>query len=129
MPDTGFLHGRQIVVSTAEGEAVAVAIPKQRSMELTRNGEMREKASNNNHSQEFTPGRDGWTLTVSGLMSQAGNGLSINTKYTITIDYGGSTESGEAYCSQLKVTGVVGNLAQQSAVFTGTGPLASVGGE
>ena len=118
-----FLHGERVIVWTAVGQAVAVAIPKQRSMELTQTGEMREKASNNDHSQEFTPGRDGWQLSVSGLMSETGNGLVINQKYTITIHYGSRELVGQAYCSQLKETATVGSLVQQSAVFTGTGPL------
>ena len=116
-------HGEQIIVYTQDGSAAAIAIPKQRSAELTRTLEMREKASNDANSQEFTPGREGWVLTVSGLMSSYSNPIKYSEPYTIVIDYGGTTETGQAWCSQVKITATVDTLVQQSAVFTGTGPL------
>lgn len=128
------IHGEKVIVKAAAdsgGGTVAVAIiANQRGMELTRTGEMREIASNDQDSQEFTAGRQGWSLTVSGLMSQRGDLLQVNVKYLVEIDWGdGTTESGLAWCSQVKATANIGTLVQQSAVFTGTGPLGAAASE
>ena len=118
-----YLHGRNIIVRAATGSGTPTAVALQKSCELTRNCEIREKASQDGQNQEFTPGRRGWQLTVSGLMSNLGNMLTDGTLYTVQISGGGSTLQGTAYCSSVKVVGTVGNLAQQSATFQGTGPL------
>lgn len=114
------LHGDTIIVKTG---ATPVAIAKQRTMTLIRTCEMRETASNTSDSQEFTTGRKGWTLQVSGLMSARSEVLQEGSLYNITIDYGSSTESGQAYCQQVEITGVIGSLAQQTCSFQGTGAL------
>lgn len=128
------IHGEKVIVKAGDasgGGTIAVAvIANQRGMELTRTGEMREIASNDQDSQEFTAGRQGWSLTVSGLMSQRGDLLQVNVKYLVEIDWGdGTTESGLAWCSQVKATANIDTLVQQSAVFTGTGPLGAAASE
>lgn len=117
------LHGRKVIVKAATGQVAAVAIEKQRSMELTETCEMRETATNTNNSQTYDRGRQGWNLSVSGLMSNLGSTLQVGTLYTLEITDGSVTKTGQAWCSQTKVTATIGNLAQQSAAFQGTGPL------
>ena len=116
------LHGkRNIVGAGTTGTVTAIAL--QRSCELNRTCEMREIAASNENSQEFKPGRKGWMLTVSGLMSSLSALLTEGTLYTIEISDGSATQRGTGDPPQVKVTGTIGNLAQQSVVFQGTGAL------
>ena len=126
MPEVSILHGKSIIVKAGEADnnnATIAAIGLQRSMELTESCEMRETAANNNSDQTFRPGRNGWQLSVSGLMSTIDRPLQLQTRYTVQIVDGTNTRQGTAYVSQIKMTGTIGNLAQQSVVFQGTGPL------
>ena len=116
------LHGKNVIVRAAASGSVA-AIALQRSVELSESCEIREIASNTSDSQEFIPGRSTWSLTVNGLMSTLGSRLKKGVLYNVEIFDGTGTEGGTAYVSQVRVIGTVGNLAQQSVQFQGTGPL------
>ena len=78
---------------------------------------------NGGTAREYVPGRTGWTVEVSGLMSAIGNLLMMGHTYALEIYDGSDSVYGNAFVTAVKQTGAIGNLAQQSVMFQGTGAL------
>lgn len=125
---TTVLHGATVIVKAkaAADSGNPTAVGLQRSVEITKDCEMREKASNTASYREYRAGRKGWQIMVSGLMSSLSDMLSEGTLYTVQVTDGSVTIQGTGYCSQVKATCTIGNLAQQSAVFQGSGALSEL---
>ena len=79
--------------------------------------------ANGSTSKEYVPGRDGWTVEVSGLMSGVSDLLKVSKSYNLEIYDGSDSVYGTAICVAVQQVGTIGNLAQQTAMFQGTGPL------
>lgn len=78
---------------------------------------------NGGTAEEYVPGRTGWTVEVSGLMSAISNLMLLRQTYALEIYDGSNSVYGNAICTSVQQVGTIGNLAQQSCVFQGTGPL------
>lgn len=78
---------------------------------------------NGGTAEEYVPGRTGWTVEVSGLMSAISNLMLLRQTYALEIYDGSNSVYGSAICTSVQQVGTIGNLAQQSCVFQGTGPL------
>lgn len=115
------IHGGSLKVTVA---GVTVALAK--SCTIQYECEMIEVASSssNNH-RDYIAGRRGWSVEVSGLVSSVADMLSMGASGTLTITDGTDSVTGTAICSAWKQTGTIGNLAQQSCSFQGTGALAA----
>ena len=123
-------NGNNIIVQTHNGSSwVAVAATK--SDELQAEADMIEKASATQQSwKEYIPGRKGWSLNVSWLVSQVADirkVLQVGTRVQLRIgarSYSSSTGvTGYAYVKTCKVTATRGNIATGSFSFIGDGAL------
>ena len=120
------IHGRKLIIK-ANGTAIAGA----KSCDIAINGEEIEIASaTQNTWREFINGREDWTVTCGHLVPASGTPLRtraamVNTFVTLTIETGidGDTLTGRALVKSWRVTGTVGNLAQGTFSFRGSGPL------
>lgn len=115
------IHGGSLKVTVA---GVTVALAK--SCNIQYDCEMIEVATQAYGTfREYIAGRKGWSVEVSGLVSSVTHLLSVGTSGTLTVTDGTDSVTGTAICSSWKMTGTIGNLAQQSCLFQGTGPLSS----
>lgn len=81
--------------------------------------------------RNFIAGRKDWGFTVGWLLSGVSNVtelLKVGNSYTIYVRKTGTTTSyltGTAICKKCKITASIGNMAQGSFSFQGTGALAA----
>lgn len=124
------LNGNNIIVQTYNGSSW-VAIAATKSDELQAEADMIEKASATQQSwKEYIPGRKGWSLNVSWLVTKVADiqkVLQVGTLVRLQIgarSYSSSTGvTGYAYVKTCKVTMTRGNIATGSFSFIGDGAL------
>ena len=123
--------GKNIYISIGEGSGATI-IAGCRSDEIQVGTEMIEISSPNSSKwREFLDGRSEWSFTVSYLVmanNQVKDLLKSGTKVTVSIVAGEGTAivvllQGQAWIKAAKQTFTLGNLAQGSFTFQGTGPL------
>ena len=123
-------NGNNIIVQTQNGSSW-VAIAATKSDELQAEADMIEKASATQQSwKEYIPGRKGWSLNVSWLVSQVADiqkVLQVGTRVQLRIgsrsNPAWSNVTGYAYIKTCKVTMTRGNIATGSFSFIGDGAL------
>ena len=121
------IHGRNLIIKV-NGTAIAGA----KSCEINIDGEEIETASPTQGTwREFIAGRKGWSVSCGHLLPATGTPLKssaamVNTVVTLTVETGltGDTLTGQAIVKTWKASGAIGNLAQGSFQFKGTGALA-----
>ena len=121
-----FLHGKNLIVM-ADGEAIAGA----RSCDINISGEEIEVASaTQSRWKEFIAGREEWSVSCSHLIPASGTPLKssasmVNTFVTLRVESGltGDVLTGRALVKSWRATGTIGNLAQGTFSFRGTGAL------
>lgn len=123
-------NGNNIIVQVSNGSSwVAVAATK--SDELQAEADMIEKASATQQSwKEYIPGRKGWSLNVSWLVTQVSDiqkVLQVGTRVQLRIgsrsNPAWNNVTGYAYIKTCKVTMTRGNIATGSFSFIGDGEL------
>lgn len=120
------IHGRNLIIKV-NGTAIAGA----RSCDINISGEEIEIASATQSKwREFIAGREEWSVTCSHLLPASGTPLRsskemVNTTVTITMESGlsGDVLTGQAIVKSWRTTGTLGNLAQGTFSFRGSGPL------
>ena len=86
-------------------------------------------SANNGLFREYITGRKEWNFQISSLVTSAqfsGAKTMVGTTYAIKFTTQGSTTalmSGNAICTQAKITDQKGSIAKGSFVFQGTGAL------
>lgn len=124
------LNGNNIIVQTYNGSSW-VAIAATKSDELQAEADMIEKASATQQSwKEYIPGRKGWSLNVSWLLtltSDIEKVLQVGTRVQLRIcsrsNPAWDNVTGYAYVKTCKVTATRGNIATGSFSFIGDGAL------
>lgn len=127
---SNIIHGRNLIVKM---DGVAIAACKSCSIGIT--GDLIEVASPTSaRFKEYIPGRISWAINSSHLVTH-GIMLSaaslINQKVEVQFSFSenelhtddGVVLSGKAIINQVKIDATVGNLAQGSFSFQGTGEL------
>ena len=120
------IHGRNLIIKV-HGTAIAGA----KSCEINIDGEEIETASPTQGTwREFIAGRKEWSVSCGHLLPATGTPLKssaamVNTVVTLTVetDLTGDTLTGQAIVKTWKASGAIGNLAQGSFAFRGTGAL------
>ena len=121
------IHGRNLIVKVG-GVAVAGA----RSCDVNVECDEQEVSSATSSKwREFIAGRNSWTVQCSGLVvldendPLTENAAMVGTKVALSIEVEDTTDvlTGYAIVKAWRVTGTLGNLAQQSTQFRGTGAL------
>lgn len=120
------IHGRNLIIKV-NGTAIAGA----RSCDINISGEEIEIASATQSKwREFLAGREEWSVTCSHLLPASGTPLKssaamVNTTVTIRMESGisGDVLTGQAIVKSWRTTGTLGNLAQGTFSFRGSGPL------
>jgi len=123
------LNGRNLIVKS-NGVAIACA----RSCELDIDSEVIEVASpSSGRSKEYIAGRKSWSVNVGHLVKVGTNKDNLRSSIampgqTVTLVF--CVEDGlmykwegQAICTKAKLTGTIGNLAQGSFSFQGSGEL------
>ena len=127
-------NGNNIIVQTYNGSSwVAVAATK--SDELQAEADMIEKASATQQAtqqswKEYIPGRKGWSLNVSWLVSQVADiqkvlqvGTRVQLRNCSRSNPAWNNVTGYAYVKTCKITMTRGNIATGSFSFIGDGAL------
>lgn len=101
-----------------------------KSCEISVDGEQIEISSpGDGQWRNYLAGRKGWQVSVGYLLS-AGTfpteAAMVNTTVTVVVSDGTTMMQGQAIVKSWKATGNIGNLANGSFVFLGTGALAPV---
>ena len=120
------IHGRNLIIKV-NGTAIAGA----RSCDINISGEEIEVASATQSKwREFITGREEWSVTCNHLLPASGTPLRssadmVNTTVTIRMESGryGDVLTGKAIVKSWRTTGTIGNLAQGTFSFRGSGPL------
>ena len=120
------IHGRNLIIKV-NGTAIAGA----RSCDINISGEEIEVASAAwSKWREFLTGREEWSVTCNHLLPASGTPLRsskdmVNTTVTIRMESGryGDVLTGQAIVKSWRTTGTLGNLAQGTFSFRGSGPL------
>ena len=120
------IHGRNLIIKV-NGTAIAGA----RSCDINISGEEIEVASATQSKwREFITGREEWSVTCNHLLPASGTPLRssknmVNTTVTIRMESGryGDVLTGQAIVKSWRTTGTLGNLAQGTFSFRGSGPL------
>lgn len=120
------IHGRNLIIKV-NGTAIAGA----RSCDINISGEDIEVASSTQSKwREFLAGREEWSVTCNHLLPASGTPLKssaemVNTTVTIRMESGrsGDVLTGQAIVKSWRSTGTLGNLAQGTFSFRGSGPL------
>ena len=120
------IHGRNLIIKV-NGTAIAGA----RSCDINISGEEIEVASATQSKwREFLTGREEWSVTCNHLLPASGTPLRsskemVNTTVTIMMESGryGDVLTGQAIVKSWRTTGTLGNLAQGTFSFRGSGPL------
>ena len=120
------IHGRNLIIKV-NGTAIAGA----RSCDINISGEEIEVArATQSKWREFLTGREEWSVTCNHLLPASGTPLRssknmVNTTVTIRMESGryGDVLTGQAIVKSWRTTGTLGNLAQGTFSFRGSGPL------
>lgn len=121
------IHGRNIIIYE-NGVAVAAA----KSCEIKIDVDLIEVSSATSYEwREFVTNRKGWTVNVNFLvMNMMDRLLHVGAKVRLTMgvtdangELGADRLTGYAICKTAALTGTVGNLAQGTWQFQGTGNL------
>ena len=120
------IHGRNLIIKV-NGTAIAGA----RSCDINISGEEIEVATvTKGKWREFITGREEWSVTCNHLLPASGTPLRssadmVNTTVTIRMESGryGDVLTGKAIVKSWRTTGTLGNLAQGTFSFRGSGPL------
>ena len=120
------IHGRNLIIKV-NGTAIAGA----RSCDINISGEEIEVASATQSKwRVFITGREEWSVTCNHLLPASGTPLRssknmVNTTVTIRMESGryGDVLTGQAIVKSWRTTGTLGNLAQGTFSFRGSGPL------
>lgn len=120
------IKGKEVYIyAGASGTTPIIAGAK--SCTVSRKCDLMEKASaSNQSSKEFLAGRDEWEVSLSHLITSGApfeGLLKVKQTYTLRIVIGNTTQQGTAICTQAELGAAVGNLANGSIRFKGTGPL------
>ena len=119
------IYGKNIIISLG---SPATAIAASKSCTIIRQSDTQETSDPTSaRARTYLAGRTGWTVTVSGLLLvMKDNLLRVGNSYTLTMGVSGSSTdkmTGTAICTECQITGTVGNLAQCSLKFLGSGSL------
>lgn len=126
-----YIAGRNIIVATVSGTTVTpIAAAKSCDVETNCNLKPVSSPSSGDY-LEYKADRKTWTVVVNHLLMSTGtpvlNTKNIGTRYYLKIYTAGNSSTdkieGYAYLRTAKVTGTVGNLAQGSWAFQGSGSL------
>lgn len=120
------IHGRNLIIKV-NGTAIAGA----KSCEINVEGEQIEVASPTTGTwKKFIASRKEWSVSCGHLLPASGTPLKseaamVNTTVTLTVqsDMSGDTMTGQAIVKSWKASGTIGNLAQGTFSFRGTGAL------
>ena len=120
------IHGRNLIIKV-NGTAIAGA----RSCDINISGEEIEVANTTKDKwRVFITGREEWSVTCNHLLPASGTPLRsskdmVNTTVTIMMESGryGDVLTGQAIVKSWRTTGTLGNLAQGTFSFRGSGPL------
>ena len=115
------LHGNDLIIKL-DGTAIASC----KSCDITVSADTISVSSATNGQYEAAePTRTSWKVSASTLISDVTDMLKAGTTYTLAFTYrkNGVKVSGQAICTQCKMTATRGSLAQGSIEFLGTGPL------
>lgn len=120
------IHGRKLIIKV-NGTAIAGA----RSCDINISGEEIEVANTTKDKwRVFITGREEWSVTCNHLLPASGTPLRssaamVNTTVTIRMESGrsGDVLAGQAIVKSWRTTGTLGNLAQGTFSFRGSGPL------
>jgi hypothetical protein len=120
------IHGKDIIIS--EGNP-AVAIASAKSCQIVRQADTVEKSSPTSaQAREFEAGRTGWSVIITCfVLNVKAQLMRVGQTYVLTMGVRGSSTdklTGTAICTECNITGTVGNLAQGSLRFLGSGELA-----
>ena len=124
------MTGKDLIVILSQG-GTALASTKVRSQDIRTHCNVIETASSTQQEwEESVPGRKSWTLTVNYLMlaaTQVRNLLYVGQKFDITVrdadNTSGGSVTGKAIVTDVSGVATVGNLAQGSFSFKGSGAL------
>ena len=115
-----------ILLDTSNNTVVAAA----KSIEINVKCDTVERTSaNSGLFREYITGRKDWNFQVSSLVTSSqfsGAKTMVGTTYAVKFSLQGSTAalmSGNAICTQAKITDQKGSIAKGSFVFQGTGAL------
>lgn len=115
-----------ILLDTNNNTVVAAA----KSIEINVKCDTVERTSANNALyREYITGRKDWNFQISSLVTSSqfsGAKTMVGTTYAVKFSLQGSTAalmSGNAICTQAKITDQKGSIAKGSFVFQGTGAL------
>lgn len=115
-----------ILLDTSNNTVVAAA----KSIEINVKCDTVERTSaNNGLYREYITGRKDWNFQISSLVTSSqfsGAKTMVGTTYAVKFSLQGSTAalmSGNAICTQAKITDQKGSIAKGSFVFQGTGAL------
>lgn len=116
------IHGRDIKIYNSGGTALIAAA---KSCAIHRQCQALAVASATDSDHEnYLPGRKGWSIDLSHLITTDGISLDEGTYYNIQVIIGsGTTWVGRALCVQCDIQGTVGNLGTGSIRLLGSGPL------
>ena len=115
-----------ILLDTSNNTVVAAA----KSIEINVKCDTVERTSaNSGLFREYITGRKDWNFQISSLVTSSqfsGAKTMVGTTYAVKFSLQGSTAalmSGNAICTQAKITDQKGSIAKGSFVFQGTGAL------
>jgi hypothetical protein len=116
------IHGRDIKIYNSGGTALIAAA---KSCAIHRQCQALSVASaTDSDNENYLPGRKGWSIDLSHLITTDGISLDEGTYYNIQVIIGsGTTWVGRALCVQCDIQGTVGNLGTGSIRLLGSGPL------
>ena len=116
------IHGRDIKIYNSGGTALIAAA---KSCAIHRQCQALPVASaTDSDNENYLPGRKGWSIDLSHLITTDGISLDEGTYYNIQVLIGSSTTwVGTALCTQCDIQGTQGNLGTGSIKLLGSGPL------
>ena len=116
------IHGGSIKVKNSTTDTALVALAKSCTVEH-KNDAVEVSPANGRDAREYVPGRNSWTVEVSGLVSSLSDIMIAGSIYNIEITDGSTTATGSAICTSVRQVGTIGHLAQQTCMFQGSGEL------
>ena len=124
------LHGKNLQILKLTGSTYAAVVAMAKSCDVSVDGDQIETSSpSDGQWRHYIAGRKGWSISVGYLMSVGTfptEAEMVNTTITIRVSDGTAQMQGTAIVKTWKATGNIGNLANGSFVFLGTGALAPV---
>ena len=116
------IHGRDIKIYNSGGTSLIAAA---KSCAIHRQCQALPVASaTDSDNENYLPGRKGWSIDLSHLITTDGISLDEGTYYNIQVVIGsGTTWVGSALCVQSEIQGTLGNLGTGSIRLLGSGPL------